>query len=62
MTYSCCYRCTKRKQNCHSDCQEYIAEKAKIEAEKAEIAQQKSVVTDYKRQKAKEMWRRRKRS
>ena len=35
-TIKCCKDCTKKKIGCHSDCVDYIVEKAFYEAEKAE--------------------------
>ena len=35
-TIKCCKDCTKKKLGCHSDCGDYIVEKAFYKAEKAE--------------------------
>ena len=32
----CCYKCTRRHQGCHSDCETYIEAKAELERLKAE--------------------------
>lgn len=55
--YSCRY-CTqpKRHPGCHSDCPEYLADKAKHEAEKAEYDKQRHIGGDIYAQRSKRVY------
>ena len=43
MAIKCCYHCEKRHPNCHASCNEYISEKAELDALR-EAALQKKII------------------
>ncbi len=43
MAIKCCYNCEKRHPNCHASCNEYISEKAELDAQR-EAALQKKII------------------
>lgn len=50
----CCYNCQKRHIGCHSDCKDYLAEKAARDAEISLISKQRAIDDMFISRKAKQ--------